>query len=72
MMADCATVGGYPKIATAITADLPLMAQARTGDVVRFERCDLDAALDALRQREARLAGMEASLREELPCPRST
>jgi len=27
MMADCPTTGGYPKIATIVSADLPLLAQ---------------------------------------------
>jgi len=27
MMADCPTTGGYPKIATVVGADLPLLAQ---------------------------------------------
>jgi allophanate hydrolase subunit 2 len=27
MMADCPTTGGYPKIATIASADLPLLAQ---------------------------------------------
>ena len=56
MMADCATVGGYTKIATVITADLPLLAQAKTGDVVRFEQCTVEAAVEALRRRRAWLA----------------
>jgi antagonist of KipI len=41
------TVGGYAKIATVITADLGLVAQARPGDQVRFVRCDLSAARKA-------------------------
>jgi biotin-dependent carboxylase-like uncharacterized protein len=36
MMADRQTTGGYAKIATVISADLPLLAQARPGDAVRF------------------------------------
>jgi allophanate hydrolase subunit 2 len=33
---DHQTTGGYPVIATVISADLPLLAQARPGDTVRF------------------------------------
>ncbi len=37
MMADCPTTGGYPKIATVVTADLPLLAQLFPGEGrVRF------------------------------------
>ena len=32
MMADCATTGGYPKIASVIRADLPLLAQGTPGN----------------------------------------
>lgn len=36
MMADRQTTGGYAKIATVISADLPLIAQAKPGTKVRF------------------------------------
>ena len=36
MLADHQTTGGYPKIATVIRADLPLLAQCLPGDRVRF------------------------------------
>ena len=39
MMADRQTTGGYVKLGTVISADLPLMAQKRPGDVLRF--CDV-------------------------------
>jgi antagonist of KipI len=45
MMADCATAGGYPKIATVISADLPLLAQCIPGkDQVRFRQTTIEAA----------------------------
>jgi KipI family sensor histidine kinase inhibitor len=37
MLADRATMGGYPKIATAARADLPRLAQLFPGDRVRFQ-----------------------------------
>lgn len=41
MMADAPTTGGYPKIATVIGADLPLLAQLVPGEgQVRFEAID--------------------------------
>jgi antagonist of KipI len=47
MMADCATAGGYPKIATVISADLPLLAQCTPGkDEVRFRQTTVEAAQD--------------------------
>jgi allophanate hydrolase subunit 2 len=38
MLADGPTTGGYPKIATVLTSDLPLLAQLVPGEgEVRFE-----------------------------------
>jgi antagonist of KipI len=50
---DHQTTGGYPAIATAISADLPMLAQARPGDTVHFRVVDADEAARAWR----RLAG---------------
>ena len=51
MMADFATAGGYPKIATVISADLPLLAQCTPGkDEVRFKQTTIEAAQAKYRQ----------------------
>lgn len=55
LMADRATTGGYPMIATVITADLPLAGQLAPGDWVRFVPCTPAAAMAALIARERRL-----------------
>lgn len=57
LMADRQTTGGYPKIATVITADLPLAGQLAPGDWIEFEPCSRLAAIDALRRRAAALEG---------------
>jgi allophanate hydrolase subunit 2 len=44
MLADHQTTGGYPKIATVVQADLPLLAQVLPGDSVRFEAVTLAEA----------------------------
>ncbi len=50
MMADCATTGGYPKIASVIHADLPLLAQCTPGkDTVRFHTTTVEAAQERYR-----------------------
>lgn len=50
MMADCATAGGYPKIASIISADLPLLAQCTPGkDSVRFRETTVEAAQEKYR-----------------------
>lgn len=58
LLADRQTVGGYAKLATVITADILLLAQAKPGDRVRFVRCTLDAAQRAAHEEQKRLAGI--------------
>jgi antagonist of KipI len=55
LMADRQTTGGYPQIATVITADLPLAAQLAPGDWIEFEVCTRTQALKALGEQEARV-----------------
>lgn len=57
LMADRQTTGGYPKIATVITADLPLAGQLAPGDWIEFVPCSRAAAIEALRVQERRLTG---------------
>jgi antagonist of KipI len=57
LMADRQTTGGYPGIATVISADLPFAGQLAPGDWIEFEPCTRAVAIDALRQQEAALAG---------------
>jgi antagonist of KipI len=59
LMADRQTTGGYPQIATVITADLPLAGQLAPGDWVEFQLCTRAEALDALRALEARLLAVD-------------
>ncbi|MDP0928140.1 biotin-dependent carboxyltransferase family protein [Paracoccus onubensis] len=53
LMAECQTIGGYPRIGTVIPADLPIAAQAAPGAKLRFQRLPLDEA-DRLWQTETR------------------
>lgn len=59
LMADRQTTGGYPKIATVITADLPVAGQLGPGDWIRFVPCSPQEAIAALRRLEGRLAGRQ-------------
>ena len=59
LMADRQTTGGYPKIATVITADLPLAGQLAPGDWIEFVACSRAVALDALRARMRSLNGVQ-------------
>jgi allophanate hydrolase subunit 2 len=49
LLADHQTTGGYPVIATVITADLGKVAQRAPGESLRFYRVERDEALEALR-----------------------
>lgn len=48
MMADHQTVGGYTKIANVITVDLPILAQLKANDKIRFLEVTLEEAQDLL------------------------
>jgi KipI family sensor histidine kinase inhibitor len=58
LMSDRQTTGGYPQMATVITADLPLAGQLAPGDWVEFARCTRAEAIAALRDQEAMLGGL--------------
>lgn len=62
LFADRQTTGGYPKIATVISADLGFLARCRPGTTVRFERTDLAGAAAARRGLAEKLARLKASL----------
>jgi antagonist of KipI len=51
LMADRQTTGGYPKIATVISADIPIAGQLAPGDWIEFAPCTRDAAVAALKVR---------------------
>ncbi|WP_078409064.1 5-oxoprolinase subunit C family protein [Priestia abyssalis] len=44
LLADRQTTGGYPKIAQVITVDLPVMAQLKPGENIRFKEVTLEEA----------------------------
>ncbi len=51
MQADCPTTGGYPKIASVITADQPLLAQTPIGaGRIRFVEATIEQAQSAYRE----------------------
>jgi len=55
LLAEHQATGGYPVIATVISADLGLVAQRLPGERLRFARADRDLAVAALRDERARL-----------------
>jgi biotin-dependent carboxylase-like uncharacterized protein len=62
LLADCQTVGGYAKIATVISADLPRLGHALPGTRLRFAAVSLDEALAARRTAAAALTASLAAI----------
>ncbi|WP_457551494.1 5-oxoprolinase subunit C family protein [Desulfobacula sp.] len=58
------TVGGYAKIATIISADLPVVAQAMPGDAIMFEKVDLSAAHTIFLKEKEKIHTIENLFRE--------
>lgn len=56
LLADAQTVGGYPLLGAVIRADLPRLAQARPGQVLRFVMVTLAEAEAAAARQQADLA----------------
>jgi antagonist of KipI len=61
LMADRQTTGGYPKVATVITADIGIAGQAAPGDSLSFRICTPAAALTALIASERQILAVESS-----------
>lgn len=53
LQADHQTAGGYPILGAVIRADIPRLAQKRSGERVTFRESTRDAALDAWRELQA-------------------
>ncbi|HYY83158.1 MAG TPA: allophanate hydrolase subunit 2 family protein, partial [Beijerinckiaceae bacterium] len=63
MMADRQTTGGYPKIATVVSADLRVLAQRRPGQTVRFAVIGIGEAQDLARERARAIADLATAAR---------
>ena len=60
LMADRQTTGGYPKIGTVISADLPVAGQLGPGDTIVFSVCTPREAMAALIAQERALMAVES------------
>lgn len=67
MLADRQTTGGYAKIATVISADLPGLGRVGPGAEVRFARIELDVAEEVARSLEAEIASWPGRLDVVIP-----
>lgn len=62
LMADRQTSGGYPKIATVASADLPILAQKKPGDEIRFTLVDVEHARELDRAKAKALDELSVSV----------
>jgi allophanate hydrolase len=62
LIADRQTTGGYPKIATVATADLPRAGRLKPGDRVRFAAVTIEDAQKLARAEAARIERLAAGL----------
>lgn len=61
LLADHQTTGGYPKIATVISADLPVLGRRRPGDLISFTAVSVEEAEHLAREAECELIALIAS-----------
>jgi biotin-dependent carboxylase-like uncharacterized protein len=62
LLADRQTTGGYTKIATVISVDIPKIAQAKPGDIVQFQQVSQEEAIKALDKQEQRIKALREIL----------
>jgi hypothetical protein len=63
-MMDRGTTGGYPKIATVISADLGRFAQTQAGQKIRFVAVDMATAQDEARKMAALIKSLPGKLHD--------
>lgn len=66
LLSDAQTIGGYPRIAHVIGVDLPLVAQLRPGDRIRFREVSLEEAHVLALAREHAIAMLREGLAQKL------
>jgi allophanate hydrolase subunit 2 len=62
LLADRPTTGGYPKIATVASADVPALGRLRPGATIGFDAIGVEGAEAARRELETRLAALRTQL----------
>lgn len=65
LLNDAVTAGGYATVGTVVSVDRDRIAQAKSGDHVRFAPVGLQEALDARTDRSTRLERVREALREQ-------
>ena len=67
LLADRQSTGGYPKIATVASIDLPALGRASPGMKLRFEAITVETAQSLRRQHEARMRSLVNELKPVAP-----
>ena len=62
LLADRGTTGGYAKIATLVSPDISLLAQATPGDTVRFKAVSVAESHEILAEQESMIADVKRSV----------
>jgi biotin-dependent carboxylase-like uncharacterized protein len=62
LLADHQTTGGYPKIATVVSADLPVVGRRRPGDALRFVAVNVETAEALCRDAERQFVELVTAL----------
>lgn len=70
MLSDRQTTGGYAKIACVTSASLPILAQCKAGDTVRFIKTDIESAEEAYIARKEFYRELRRSFDEYIPAKR--
>ncbi|MCV2867019.1 biotin-dependent carboxyltransferase family protein [Defluviimonas sp. WL0002] len=70
LLPECQTTGGYPRIGTVIPADLPAVAQAGPGALLRFRFVSFEEALEAERRHRTMLRDLPRRPRHAVRDPR--
>lgn len=63
LLGECQTTGGYPRIASVLPCDLPIVAQAPPGAALRFGFVTVEDAITAERRAHDHRKGLRAKLR---------
>lgn len=62
LLTECQTTGGYPRIGSVLPADLPRVAQARPGSILRFRFVPLKVAVEIDRRERERHKSLRQGL----------
>lgn len=62
LMADCQTTGGYPKMAQVINVDIPILAQIKPGEKIRFQMVTLEKSQELYRTREFEIQRLKLAI----------